>query len=175
MTFRNFSPVYVPYAEADWGVFSRRVGTHLVVLAIHVDDCLITGSSRRLLDDSKTKINSSYAMTDMGPVSWLLGIRVVRDAEAGTLALSQHAYIDAILARFNFTDLKPVSTPMDPHARLSKSQCPESAAEVARMRRYPYREAIGALMYAAMGTRPDIAFAVSTLAQFSGNPGEPHW
>ncbi|CDO68674.1 hypothetical protein BN946_scf184652.g1 [Trametes cinnabarina] len=114
-------------------------------------------------------------MTDLGPVSWLLGIKISRDLEAGTFSLSQHAYIDALLARFNFTDLKPMSTPMDPHQLLSKTQCPESPAEVARMRRVPYREAIGVLMYAALGTQPDIVFAVSTLAQFAQNPGQPHW
>ncbi|CDO76235.1 hypothetical protein BN946_scf184644.g9 [Trametes cinnabarina] len=161
--------------EADWGVFYKHEGEHLIVLAVHVDDCLLTGSSRRLLDDTKSKIGTVYKITDLGPVSWLLGIKISCDLEAGTLSLSQHAYIEALLARFNFTDLKPVSMPMDPHQLLSKTQCPESPAEVARMRRVPYREAIGALMYAALGTRPDIAFAVSTLAQFAQNPGQPHW
>lgn len=39
----------------------------------------------------------------------------------------------------------------------------------------PYRKAIGSLMYAAVATQPDIAFAVSTLSQFLSNPGEVHW
>ena len=43
------------------------------------------------------------------------------------------------------------------------------------MKNVPYREAVGSLMYAAMGTRPDIAFATSTVAQFSDNPGWAHW
>ncbi len=33
---------------------------------------------------------------------------------------------------------------------------------------------LGALMYAALGTRPDIAYAVSTLSRFSTNPGPAH-
>lgn len=162
-------------AEADYGVFFKHEGPHLIILAIHVDDCLITGDSRLLLDTYKHRIGQKYRLTDLGPVSWLLGIKVLRDLEARTLALSQHSYIDAIITRFNFDDLKPISTPMDPHLQLSKSQCPESASDVARMKRVPYREAIGALMYAAMGTRPDIVFAVSTLAQYSENPGWTHW
>ena len=43
------------------------------------------------------------------------------------------------------------------------------------MAKIPYREAIGSLMYAAIATRPDISFAVSTLLQFLENPGEVHW
>ena len=43
------------------------------------------------------------------------------------------------------------------------------------MSKIPYREAIGSLMWAAVATRPDIAFAVSLLSQFLENPGEIHW
>jgi hypothetical protein len=43
------------------------------------------------------------------------------------------------------------------------------------MRNIPYREAVGSLMYAAMGTRPDIAFATSTMAQYCENPNWKHW
>jgi hypothetical protein len=43
------------------------------------------------------------------------------------------------------------------------------------MKKTPYREAIGSLMYAAVTTHPDISFAVSTLSQFLENPGDAHW
>ena len=43
------------------------------------------------------------------------------------------------------------------------------------MRHVPYKEAIRSLMYAAIGSRPDIAFAVSYLARFMQNPGTAHW
>jgi hypothetical protein len=39
----------------------------------------------------------------------------------------------------------------------------------------PYREAVGALNWAALATRPDIAFAVATVARFAANPGPAHW
>lgn len=161
--------------EADYGVFFTHVRSDLVILAIHVDDCLITGSSITLLNQYKERIGRKYKMTNLGPVSWLLSIKVTRDLEKRSLSLSQHSYIDAILTRFNFDDLKPISTPMDHNLQFSKSQCPESAADVARMKRTPYRRAVGSLMYAATGTRPDIAFAVSTMAQFTQNPAWIHW
>ena len=43
------------------------------------------------------------------------------------------------------------------------------------MEKVPYRQAIGSLMWAAVATRLDIAFAVSLLSQFLENPGEMHW
>jgi len=64
---------------------------------------------------------------------------------------------------------------MDPSIRFSKTQCPQTLEESAEMRKIPYREAIGSLMYCAVATRPDIAFPVSLLAQFMENPGRTHW
>ena len=64
---------------------------------------------------------------------------------------------------------------MVPSVFYSKCDSPSSPSDIARMRKVPYREAIGSLMYAAVATRPDIAFAVSTLSRFLENPGEAHW
>jgi hypothetical protein len=43
------------------------------------------------------------------------------------------------------------------------------------MRNIPYHEAVGSLMYATLGTRPDISFAVQVVSRFSNNPGRAHW
>lgn len=64
---------------------------------------------------------------------------------------------------------------MDPNIELSTKQSPTTPAERARMKHVPYREAVGSLMHLAVGTRPDIAFAVSIVAQFGTNPGPIHW
>ncbi|TFY77263.1 hypothetical protein EWM64_g6750 [Hericium alpestre] len=161
--------------KSDPGVFYARVEKHIIILAIHVDDCAMTGSSPKLLKDFKEKLNEQYALTDLGPIHWLLGIKVIRDRAARTISLSQTSYIDAILTSFNFTDAKPLAMPMTPGLALSKDDCPETPADIARMKRVPYREAIGSLMYASVATRPDISFAVSLLSQFLDNPGEAHW
>jgi hypothetical protein len=105
----------------------------------------------------------------------MLGLEVKRDREAGQIHISQRAYIDSILRRFGFDELKPLSTPFDTQVRLTHEQAPATAEEFALMRDVPYREAVGALNWAALATRPDIAFAVSTVARFSANPGPAHW
>jgi hypothetical protein len=60
---------------------------------------------------------------------------------------------------------------MDPNIRLTKDDCPTSDDDKAEMKKVPYREAIGALNWAAVGSRPDIAFVVGQLAQFLDNLG----
>jgi hypothetical protein len=57
----------------------------------------------------------------------------------------------------------------------SRGDSPSSPTEAVQMKKTPYREAIGSLMYAAVATRPDISYAVSTLSQFLDNPGSAHW
>jgi len=88
---------------------------------------------------------------------------------------SQRSYIDKILDRFSLQNVKPSTTPLDPHHQLNLAQCPSTSCQYKDMCGVPYCEVIGSLMYAALGTCPDILFAVSFLSQFMQNPGWPHW
>ena len=64
---------------------------------------------------------------------------------------------------------------MDMNIRLTTAQSPSTTAEFAQMRDVPYHEAVGSLMYAALGTHPDIAFAIQTVSRFLTKPGLTHW
>ena len=154
---------------------SVHIKEDIVLLTIHVDNCILTGSNVTLLTQFKQKIGKVYQITNLGPISWLLGIKVVHGHPARTLKLSQTAYIDSIIQRFNFDNLKPVSIPINPTMQYTKSQSPQIVTEIACIKCVPYREAIGLLMYVVIGTHPDIAFAISTLAKFARNPGQVHW
>jgi hypothetical protein len=76
------------HTEADWGVFVAKIGTHLLILASHVDDCTITCSSKELIKAFKAEIGSQFKITDLGPISWLLSMRVTRDRATHTLSIS---------------------------------------------------------------------------------------
>ena len=52
---------------------------------------------------------------------------------------------------------------------------PKTDEEREAMKRVPYREAVGSLLFSATTTRPDIAFAVNQVAQYSSDPGPAHW
>ena len=162
-------------SDADPGVFHARVENHPIIIAVHVDDCTITSSSAELLQEYKRKINVRHAITDLGPIHWLLGIKVTRDCKARTISLSQESFINTIIRRFNLEEAKTIPFPIYPTIYYSTKDAPADKTEAARMAKTPYRQAIGSLMYAAVATRPDIAFAVSTLSQFLENPGEAHW
>lgn len=120
---------------ANPGVFAARKGDHVLKLAAHVDDCIITGSSPELVKDFKQKLNDRYAPTDLGPVEWLLDIKVRRDRKDRTISLSQEGYIASILDCFNVQDAKAVDTPMIISVSYSKRDCPTNDTERARMAR----------------------------------------
>lgn len=160
--------------DVDQAVFFRAENGQLIAMGVHVDDLTIAASVG-LMDEVKTNLKKDFEITDEGPIHWILGFAVEHDRDARTLSLSQLSYIESILRCFNLEDARPVSMPMDPHIQLSMAQSPQTASEAAKMRNVPYREAVGSLMYASLGTRPDITYAVSILACFSDNPGRAHW
>ena len=161
--------------EVDWGIFVVLIGAHILILTSHIDDCTVTGSLKTLVKDFKAEIGSRFHIKDLGPISWLLSMKVTRDRQARTISLSQEPYINVILAKFNFTDAKPVATPLDPNAHLSEPQSPRTTSETAQMCNIPYCQATGSLIYLIVGTRPNIAFATSYVCQFNANPGWAHW
>ena len=162
-------------SEAEPAVFYAHQKHKMAILACHVDNCMITGSSQQLIQSYKGKLKSKYSLTDLGLAKWPLRMKITRDLEARTISLLQLLYIKSILTKFNFMDLKPFSTPMDPLIQLSKDQCPQTLEEIADMKKIPYHEAINLLNYCTVATQPDIAFFVSLLAQYMDNPGWTHW
>jgi hypothetical protein len=162
--------------DVDQAVFFSQSATdELTVVVVHVDDCTLAASSMDLIKELKDKIRTYVEVTDLGELHWLFGIEVTRNRDSGTLSLSQKAYLDSIIRRFNFEELKPVSNPMEPSTKLHSGQSPSTGAEHTAMHHVPYREAVGSLMYASLGTRPDISYAVTTVSRFSSNPGQAHW
>jgi hypothetical protein len=161
--------------EVDQAVFYRRKGSALIIVLVHVDDCTIAGTSISLILRFKIEIAKFVTITDLGELHWILGIEIKRVREHQTIHLSQRSYIDSMLRRYGFDDLKPVSLPMETSIHLTSAQSPSTTQEIAYMRNIPYQEAVGSLMYASLGTRPDITYAVQTVSRFSKNPGQPHW
>ena len=72
---------------------------------------------------------------------------------------------------FGLTDAKPSPTPFASGVKLSCDDCPKTLLEKADMEKVPYQSLIGSLMYAMLGTHPDIAYAVGAFSKFAANPG----
>lgn len=130
---------------------------------VYVDDILIIWKSKKRENEIKEKLSQHFTVKDLGNARYCLGIEIIRNRES--IILSQTGYINEILHKFNMSSCKPVSTPLVPGSKFN-----DNAEEAENAEKFPYRELIGSLMYAAIGTRPDIAHAISVLGQFSHNP-----
>lgn len=145
-----------------------------VIVIIYVDDLILASKEIKELEQIKSKLKSAFKMVDLRPIHDILGVKVKRKGQTGSIFLSQEKYVDELLARFNMEDAKRVSTPIEPNIKISKEMGPNSEAEREGMKNRPYRELISGLIYLANATRPDIAFAASTLSRFCTNLGKSH-
>ncbi|RKK17238.1 hypothetical protein BFJ67_g17769, partial [Fusarium oxysporum f. sp. cepae] len=152
--------------NADVGVFIR--GT--TYIAVYVDDLLIAGPDKEEIRQIKAALSKKFEMTDLGPCQYYLGMSVRRDRRNKAIFLSQRAYVEKVLREFDMWESKPVTTPL----RTSKFQPVPDEYKASETTKLWYAKAIGSLMYAMLGTRPDIAFAVSLCSRYLGNPTNEH-
>jgi transposase InsO family protein len=171
----SFADMGFSKCTVDHAVFFIQNDDGKSIICCATDDLTIAASSPTFMSKVKSLLNERWEMKDLGELHWMLGMEVKRDRERRTGSIGQSAYINHICERFNLQDAKPLSTPMDPGEHLTKSQSPSTPKQIDDMRDVPYREAVGSLMYAALGTRPDITYAVTALSQFLQNPGKSHW
>jgi hypothetical protein len=111
----------------------------------------------------------------MGEAKHFLGTTIERDRDAKTISLGQTNYIDGLISFCNLEDARPSSTPLPLGVKLGKEFCPSHPEDFEDMRKVPYCEVVGGLMYIANGTRPDISYATNILARVAANPGRIHW
>ena len=161
--------------QCDNSIWVFKKESTRVIVPVYVDDMTIVARTKTDIGWVKTELRKRFKLRDLGPVSFLLGVHITRNRSSKSLSLSQRQCILDILSKIGMADYNPVSTPLDPSHKLSTLQSPQTDAEAAEMRSIPYREAVGSLMYLAIATRPDIAYAVGVLSRFSSNPGMAHW
>lgn len=157
------------YSDAGIYVYRRQGGDHVTIVVLYVDDLLLMGNQSSHIKHVKKALSKQYKMTDLGSVQRFLGLRITRDRSTRMIDIDQEEYIQSVLERFQMADCKPSRTPLPAGAVLASAD--EPASDQFRQR---YQSLIGSLLYAMLGTRPDISFAVTRLSKFNANPSEAH-
>ena len=132
-------------------------------------------SNLHFMEKLKKLIGEVFKIKDLGPIKQLLGLAIDYDCESGCLELSQSCYIQQSLECYGFDDGQTHPTPLSSGVKLTKANSPTTPSAIAEMKDYPYQSLISTLMYAMLGTHPNIAFAVGALSKYSSNPGKVHW
>jgi hypothetical protein len=106
--------------EADRYIYYRLVEGQGVILCLYVDDILIFGISLDVINEVKTFLYQSFDMKDMGEADVILNIKLIK-GENG-ITLTQSHYVEKILSRFSYKDIKLSPTPYDPSLILRKNK-----------------------------------------------------
>ena len=136
------------------------------IIALYVDDLVIAAVKIKDLDMIEQKLRQKYSMKPTGELSYILGIKVVRDKIRKTITMSQELYTQQIISKFGMQDCKDAESPFATGLELKRHDGPSEV--------FPYSQAVGSLMYLMLGTRPDIAHAVGVVSRYTKNPGPQH-
>jgi hypothetical protein len=161
--------------EMDNCIYTKIKGGKFIILVLYVDDILLASSDKHMLYETKGFLSSKFDMKDLGEASYVLGIEIRRDRTKGVLGLSQKAYIEKMLKRYNMDKCNASPVPIQKGDKFSDKQSPRNQLELDEMKGIPYASAVGSLMYAQVCTRPDLAFAARMFGRYQRNPGKVHW
>ena len=166
--------------DAEHGIYVRGKGNSLIILAAYVDDIVIAHrcSKTEMEVGFLRELQGQFEIKDIGDLKFCLGIRIEKDEETGSVTLSQPAYIEELLEKVNLAGVRTKPTPFPPGLVLRKEDSPITEEGKHDMTLEPYcqyRSLVGALLYLAGASRPDISYAVNCLARYSANPGKAHW
>ena len=150
-------------------LFVKKVDNGYVILLAYVDDLLITASDPAEIEIVINQLKEQFELKTFGYPTRYLGLEFIR-SDTNQLFIHQMTYIQDILKEFRMDKSNSVSTPLVPQPNKSLKQN-VSSNEVT----FPYKKAIGSLLYISVYTRPDIAYAVNYLARFQSNPESYHW
>ena len=143
------------------------------ILAVYVDDINLVGTALVCTEVEKL-LENQFEMKLLGKTTFCLGLQIHHHSD-GSILLHQASYVQKLLKNFNMSEANSLSAPMIGRSNTGDDPyrpCEEEEEEVDKQR---YLAAVGALIYLATHTRPDIAFATSVLARHSQKPTHRHW
>jgi len=162
---RGFYPL-----KSEQSIYINKDGT--TILIIYVDDILAISLKRDNITSLFTSLSEAIKIKDLGPISTFLGIEFNRNRGDKSIRLSQKAYIDKILKRFNYS-VKTKGKIYPPISQGIKIEPNEGQATLTDIK--DFQQQIGALLYLNTKTRPDLAYSVGCLARYMSNPSLQHF
>ena len=104
------------HSRMDNSMFIYRKGSDMAYILLYVDDIILTASSDALCRSIISLLSSDFAMKDLGPLNYFLGISVTR--YKGGLFLSQRKYAAEIIDRVGMSSCKLSQTPVDTKSKI---------------------------------------------------------
>ncbi|XP_012700229.1 uncharacterized protein LOC105914105 [Setaria italica] len=155
-------------SKADTSLFFFSKGGITVFILVYVDDIIVASSNEQATVALLKDLKEEFALKDLGPLHYFLGIEVTKVRDG--ILLTQDKYARDLLKKVGMSECRPVTTPLSTSEKLSLYKGTPLGVNDATQ----YRSIVGALQYLTL-TRPDIAFAVNKVCQFLHAPTTCHW
>ena len=155
-------------------VFIKKTENGLTIIAVYVDDLNLNETPEKLIKTTNY-LKKEFEMKDLGKTRYGLCLQI--EYCLNGVLIHQSSYTEKVLNHFYMDKSHPLSSHMVVRSlEVTKSSFrPKEENEELLGLEVPYLSAIGALMYLANYTRPDIAFSVNLLARYSSAPTKRHW
>ncbi|GJS49144.1 putative ribonuclease H-like domain-containing protein [Tanacetum coccineum] len=151
--------------KIDQTLFIKKQKGDILLVQVYVDDIIFGSTNKELCTGFEKLMKDKFQMSSMGELTFFLGLQVQQKEDG--IFISQDKYVAEILKKFNYTNVKSASTPVD----LEKPLVKDGDADDVDV--HLYRSMIGSLMYLT-ASRPDIMFAVCACARFQVTPKTSH-
>ena len=153
--------------SSDARLFLFRNKNSFVITIIYVDDAIFCGPLPALVNHLKEEFKKIWETRDLGDVTEFLRMRITRSDSK--IHLDQCAYLETVLQQCRMQHAKSAATPL-----LARYVPTPSVGAPNLEIQSRFQTVIGSLLYLMLGTRPDIAFAVTKLAQHAANLSKEH-
>nr|GEV37662.1 putative ribonuclease H-like domain-containing protein [Tanacetum cinerariifolium] len=149
----------------DQTLFIRKHKGEFLLVQVYVDDIIFGSSNPQLCREFEALMHDKFKMSAMGELTFFLGLQVLQKKDG--IFLTQDKYVDDILKKFRYSDVRSANTPMDKENPWGKDRPGKD------VKLYLYRSMIGSLMYLT-ASRPDIMFSVCACTRYQVTPKECH-
>ena len=143
-----------------------------IICFYFVDDIVFAFRQKDSKEVQETirSLKKPFTIKEVGNLKWFLGMHIIRDRKKKTLWLSQLSYIEKVKSQF--ISEEPTKLPDTP---IQEEELFPSDQEASNKDRTLYQQKIGSVLFAAIASRPDIAFAIARLSRFNQNPRLLHY
>ncbi|XP_019251266.1 PREDICTED: uncharacterized protein LOC109230196 [Nicotiana attenuata] len=149
----------------DYSLFFKRNGHLVYIIAVYVDDILLTGDDCKGIKSITDFLHTEFKVKHSGDIHYFLGMEILREKQG--FIISQRQYTLELLQEFDYSGAT-VTSSLDPSCKLHADAGPFLANPTV------YRHLVGKLNFLT-NTRPDLCFAVLSLNQYMQRPCTSHF
>nr|GEU34462.1 retrovirus-related Pol polyprotein from transposon TNT 1-94 [Tanacetum cinerariifolium] len=106
------------YGKIDQTLFIKRQKGDILLVQVYVDDIIFGSTKKELCTDFEELMHHKFQMSSIGELTLFLGLQVKQKSDG--IFISQDKYVDEILRKFKYVDVKTASTLMDKEKALLK-------------------------------------------------------